>query len=255
MQYWDGRSSYRLACPSGRGSQIPRGGRAGDSRTGICTMNYPATSRPPITQAIERLLDSDLKSRASKAWQIVVRLRALDLAGYDQLATAGVDELPGLIDRNIQDLLGLGVRPNFVPAPNVSGLLTFLYSNGSALECLERLLQTDPEAAFLNATTKPLVIDANAHTITVWGDRFEIKHAPTFQLFRKVADADGNLVLSSEIKKTIPGCKGRLDVMLSNHLRPNTLRQLIQSKKGHGGGYWLVVPDCAQWRAMVRNET
>jgi hypothetical protein len=85
-----------------------------------------------------------------------------------------------------------------------------------------------------------LDLDCATQTVTVKGRAFGIDHPAAFQAFRMIAEAKGSLVSVHAIRQ-LPGCKGRVDRLLREHL-PTDIRSLIRSKKGQGGGYWLQLP-------------
>jgi hypothetical protein len=88
-----------------------------------------------------------------------------------------------------------------------------------------------------------LMIDKATKTIVLDDERITITHAPTFQLYTKVAEAKGGLV-EPEILHEIPGCrKGRLDVLLRRHIKTIS-EKLWGTIIGitSGGGYSITLP-------------
>jgi hypothetical protein len=97
------------------------------------------------------------------------------------------------------------------------------------------------KASQIQALSGRLVIDVDSQTITFDAAPHRIDHAPVFQFFLAVAQANGGFVSTVTLKKEIRGLAGRADVLLSKHL-PKVLRELLGSKAGHGSGYWLRAP-------------
>jgi hypothetical protein len=89
-----------------------------------------------------------------------------------------------------------------------------------------------------------LKIEPLTGTIRLGGKRITIEHAASFQAFLRIARAEGMIVRAAEIRE-IPGCQGRVDLLLKRHL-PAWVQELIPAQKGPGGGWALRLPkSCA----------
>jgi hypothetical protein len=87
-----------------------------------------------------------------------------------------------------------------------------------------------------------LQFDDQTHTVMLDGIRIKVDHAPTYNAFRFIAEGEGQLVTTKEIRSRVRACAGRLDDQFREHL-PHQLRRILKGKRGHGGGYHLEFPE------------
>jgi hypothetical protein len=85
-----------------------------------------------------------------------------------------------------------------------------------------------------------LEIDSLSKTVRLGRKTATIEYAAAFQAFLHIAQAEGKTVSVADIQK-IPGCKGRVDRLLKNHL-PEWVQALIPAQHGPGGGRALLLP-------------
>jgi hypothetical protein len=86
-----------------------------------------------------------------------------------------------------------------------------------------------------------VVIEWESHTVFVDGHVLaRVDSLPALRIFERIVLDQGELVTARELKQ-LPGCKGRIDRIIRNGL-PKDVKDLICSKVGSGGGYWLNLP-------------
>jgi hypothetical protein len=91
-----------------------------------------------------------------------------------------------------------------------------------------------------NNSTASVLLDSASHTVWLGDRKISVVHPHAYAVFERIYSAKGKLVTAEEIRK-LPSCKGRIDRLLREHLRP-PLRKCIRSKAGRSGGYWFRAP-------------
>jgi hypothetical protein len=85
-----------------------------------------------------------------------------------------------------------------------------------------------------------LFFDAETCTVTLDGTKHHVDDAVVFHVFKTIADGEGELVTSDDIHAAVKGAHALAWRILAR--LPKLLKATIRSKRGHGGGYWLVLP-------------
>jgi hypothetical protein len=85
-----------------------------------------------------------------------------------------------------------------------------------------------------------LRFDDATHTVYLDDVATRVNHVPAYNAFHFVAKGEGQVVLTPDIQANVSASAGRVDVMFKKHL--HELHKLLKSKKGHGGGYAIVLP-------------
>jgi hypothetical protein len=84
-------------------------------------------------------------------------------------------------------------------------------------------------------------IDGATQTVTLDGKEYSISHVRAFQTFNAIAKADGQVIASEQIRVKATGLYGPVGRVLKQHL-PAPLYELIQSTRGHHGGFSFRIP-------------
>ena len=83
--------------------------------------------------------------------------------------------------------------------------------------------------------------DLATKTVSLDGKAILVDHSTVFHAFLFIARAEGQFVLTKDIQDGVKGFRGRPDVLFARHL-PDSLRDCLKSKNGHGGGYSILLP-------------
>jgi hypothetical protein len=89
-----------------------------------------------------------------------------------------------------------------------------------------------------------LTYDATTKSVCLDDSSFVIEDPAAFGIFKMLFEAGGQIVTRRQLKN-LPGCKGRVDRKIKNHLKEynnKVLSYVIKSKVGRGGGYWITLP-------------
>jgi hypothetical protein len=85
-----------------------------------------------------------------------------------------------------------------------------------------------------------IVIKLESQSVSLDRCTITVGDPGALRIFQRIAECHGALTSVEELNR-IPGCRGRIDRRIKDHL-PLRLRDLIRSKAGPGGGYWLHLP-------------
>jgi hypothetical protein len=100
-----------------------------------------------------------------------------------------------------------------------------------------------------------LSIDPSEKTVTLDGQVGTIKTTKALQAFQMIADANGGVISSNEIRDRVPGLREchRIDTMLDRHL-PDWVRALVVGVKGNSGGFFLELPKVVRNGALKKRN-
>jgi hypothetical protein len=115
-----------------------------------------------------------------------------------------------------------------------------LFETAEGLKVILAWCHDQEERGVIPSDPKRLVIDEQTSRVTLDDETFPIGDPGLLASLQRLKEAgEGTLVPTEELKK-LPGCKGNLSRRLNRLLPP--LRNIVKSKKGQGGGYWLRLP-------------
>jgi hypothetical protein len=86
-----------------------------------------------------------------------------------------------------------------------------------------------------------LRLDRTTNTVSLGTKSETIRHPRAFNVLWYIAQAKGQVVRAPEIQSHVPGCKGRIDIVLRP--LPDWVRKLVISQPGRAGGYVLRLPE------------